>query len=343
MSRFRVQNFLWSVAAVLAILASLPGCESKPLAPDFQNPFDPQGPTGGQALNLTAALNGNTILLLWDQPQGFDIATYDISHSFERNTGFEYVATVDHSSDATTQFTYADPDPTRLHYFKVQAFSAQGGFTIVADQTPALVATGPAITVNGDPDTKTVASRHLNLTVTVTSQDSILISENADFSPAVTYQVIQPGVGQDIIWDFPQAQPGDTLTLFAKGYTGSFASVITTKELTVDFAPEFFITGKPATVPSRLVDLEIDRIGVEHMRFALSEDALAAAAWLSPDSTLTGFLLGESAGSQTIYWEFEGDFGFNATDTWDVQSDLMQDATFQLDLPADRATSASTV
>ncbi len=343
MSRSRLSALLWPVAMALIILASLPGCESKPLAPDFNNPFDPNSPGSSNPLNLTAAVNGNSILLIWDQPQGMGITTYDISHSFELSSGFEYVATVDQTTTATTQFDYDDPDPTHSHYFKVQAFDARGSFAIVADQVPAFVSTGPKLIINGDPEAKIVASRYLDLTVTVTSQDSILIANDPEFASAVAFQVGEPGAGQDIVWELPLAAQGDTLMLYAKGYTGSLASAVTAKELTVDFSPGFNITGKPATVPTHLVDLEIENSGVVQMRFANSEEALATAPWQPAAATLVGFVLGNSAGTHTIFGEFTGDFGFQATGTWDVDSDLMENATFALDLPGGDVTTATTV
>ncbi len=343
MSRPRYSILLWLAFGLAATLAFLTGCESKPAAPAFNNPFDPTGPDGGDPLQLTANVIDGGVLLMWKQPQGFGITTYDISHSFDSVTDYEYVATVDATTAATNQYTYENPDPTQVHYFKVQAFNAAGDFTFVADQSPAFVATGPSLAVNGDPVGKKIPSRHLHLTVTVYSPDSFLVAASPDFSDAVSYQVITPGVGQDITWELPPAAQGDTLTLYAKGYTGSFASAVTVRELIVDFAPGFNIVGKPATVPSRTVDLEIEADGVEQMRFALGEQDLASAAWLPADSTLAGFILGASAVPQTIYGEFQGDFGFNATATWDVSPDLLQDVAFTLDLPDGDVTSATTV
>ncbi len=343
MPRSRTSTCLWLALGFVAVLAILPGCESKPSAPVFNNPFDPSGPYGGDPLQLSANVVDGGILLLWNQPQGYGITTYDISHSFDAASGFDYVATVDATSAPTNQFTYPDPDPTSVHYFKVQAFNESGSFTLVADLPPTFVATGPALAVNGDPVGKKVPSRQVLLTVTVSSQDSILIAASADFSDARSYPVATPGVGQDILWELPPAAQGDTLTLFAKGYTGSFASAITVRDLIVDFAPGFNVIGKPATVPTRQVDLAIDTAGVQQMRFALDEDDLAGAAWLPADSTLTGFVLGPSAVPQTIHGEFQGDFGFNATSTWDVAPDLLQDTSFALELPDGDVTSATTV
>ncbi len=343
MPRTRLLTILWPVAIAVLALGLLLGCESTPTAPSFQNPFDPSGPDGGDPLDLTATVVGNTIILSWNQPQGFGISSYSISHSVDTANNFEFVTSVEQTEKPKLSFIYADPDPTRIHYFKVQAFNAAGDFTFVADQTPAFVATGPAIAVEGNPVGKMVASRHVHLTVTVSSQDSILMAGSPDFSSAVSFPVTQPGSEQAIIWDLPAAAQGDTFHLYAKGYTGTFASAVTVRDLIVDFSPEFHIVGKPATVPARHVDLEIEELGVEQMRFATTQAALATAAWLPADSTLTGFALDASAVSQTIYGEFQGDFGFNATGTWNANPDLMQNAAFRLALPAGDVTAATTV
>ncbi|NCQ34012.1 fibronectin type III domain-containing protein [bacterium] len=335
MSRSRLFSGLLVIVVMIGLGSVLPGCESKPAAPEFDNPFD-----GNDPLDLKAIITGNSILLTWTTPPGMGITSYELSHSFQAGTGFEFLDTVDATSPL---YTYAAPDPTTDHYFKVQAFTAAGEFSLVAATTPTHVATGPAIAVNGDPDGKKVPSREVLLTVTVSSEDSILIATSDEFADAVSYPVATPGAGQDILWQLPQTDQDSTVTIFAKGYTGALASAVSSRKLTVDFSPEFFVTGKPATVASRLVDLEIDTAGVEQMRFALSEAGLAAASWLPPDSILTGFPLADVAVTQTISGEFQGDFGFNATSSWDVEPELLQGATFRLDLPADDVVAGDTV
>ena len=343
MPRSRLITGLLLILAACALGAMLPGCESKPSAPEFDNPFDRTGPDGGDPLQLTASVAGNSILLLWNQPQGLGIKTYDVSHSLTASGGYEYVATVDATTAPTNQYTYTDPAPTAVHYFKVQAFTESGDFSLVAEATPAVTLTGPTVAVDGDPARTRIPSRFLTLTVTVTSEDSILIATAGDFSDAVSYPVITPGEGQDIPWTLPQAAQGDTLTIYARSYTGAIPSATTERNLIVDFAPEFNIPGKPATVATRAVDLQIDISGVQQMRFALSEDGLADAAWLPADTLLTGFMLDDAAVPQTIHGEFQGDFGFNATATWDVAPDLLQDASFSLDLPDGDVAAGETV
>lgn len=335
MSRSRLFSGLLVIVVMIGLGMVLPGCESKPAAPEFNNPFD-----GNDPLDLKAILTGNSILLTWTNPAGMGITSYELSHSLQANTGYEFLDTVDATSP---RYTYADPDPTADHYFKVQAFTAAGEFSLVAATTAAHVATGPTVAVNGDPGLTKVSSREVLLTVTVSSADSILIAANADFAPAVSYPVVTPGTGQDISWQLPQTDQDSTVTLYFKGYSGTLASAVSSRKLTVDFSPEFFVTGKPATVESRLVDLEIETAGVEQMRFALSETGLATASWLLPDSVLTGFPLADVAVTQTIYGEFQGDFGFNATSSWDIEPELLQGATFRLDLPAGDVVAGDTV
>ena len=344
MSDRRIIRLIFFLACgAIALGAVLAGCESKPAAPEFDNPFDPAGPDGGGPLNLRATASDTFILLMWDQPQGLGITTYDVDHSFTSGSGYEYVATVDATTAPSNQYLYPNPSPTRMHFFQVQAFNEGGDFTLLSYQVPASALSLPRIVVGNDSARKTVASRHQEVEITVNMQDSFVVAADEDFAGAVSFPVVIPGVAQTISWDFgPAAQNGDTVRIFAKGYTAGSASAVGSKTLTVDFEPDFSVAGKPASVATRLVDLTVDTEGVTAMRFATSAEALASAEWRDPAETVVGFQLADSAAPQTIFGEFQGDFGFNAVTDWDVSPDLLQDATFELDVPSG-VTGASTV
>ncbi len=344
MSDRRIIRLIFFLACgAVALGAVLAGCESKPAAPEFDNPFDPAGPDGGGPLNLRATASDTFILLMWDQPQGLGITSYDVNHSFSPGTGYEYAATVNATSAPSNQYTYPNPSPTRMHYFQVQAFNEDGDFTLLSYQVPASAMSLPSIVVGNDPARKTVASRYQEVEITVNMQDSFVVAAHEDFTGSLTYPIFEPGVAQLISWDLgPAAQNGDTVRIFVKGYTAGSASPVGSKTLTVDFEPEFFVAGKPASVATRLVDLTVATEGVTAMRFATSAEALASAEWLDPAGTVGGFQLADSAAPQTIHGEFQGDFGFTAVTDWDVSPDLLQDATFELDVPSG-VTGASTV
>ena len=61
---------------VPALFSLLPGCESTPAEPEYNNPFDPEGPDAGDPLKLTAiAQDDATIDLRWNQPQNLGITS----------------------------------------------------------------------------------------------------------------------------------------------------------------------------------------------------------------------------------------------------------------------------
>ena len=334
---------LCCLGSALLLGAVLAGCESKPAAPEFANPFDPDSPGDGDPLDLSATFLDSVIIVTWSQPQGLGISSYDVSHSFQPGAEYDYLDTVDHTTAPTNRFTYVHPLPTATHYFRVQAFSGSGAFSIVSSQVPAAAATPPSIVVGNDPARKTTASRFKEVVITVTMEDSFLVAGNKEFTGAFSYPVLQPGQPQQINWDFGPAANGDTVSVFAKAFTGATSSATAAKHLKVDFTPDFTVRDAPATVASRLVDLLVPDAGVEMMRFASSLPELAAAAWVPAAEYFLGFLLRDSAAVQTVYGEFQGDFGFNVITDLAVTPDLLQNVSFKLDLPADNVTGSPTV
>lgn len=332
------------IALAVAAL-SLGGCQRAPEGPEFQNPFDPLGPGGGDPLHVTAAVSDTMILVLWDQPQGLGITSYDINHSTSYGTGYEYVATVAHTTNSSNRYLFANPAPTSNHYFRIQAFTEAGDFTIISYQEPGAAVTPPRLRLLGDGRPNATALRYVEVEVTVSSEVRLLIADNPAMLDAQEWPVPQPGQPQAIPWDLgPAAANGDTSWVYVVAYEADDgASLQGVLHAVVDFSPDFTVAGVPATVATRSVDLAVATAGVAQMRFAADVESLPAAPWVAAAETYAGYMLEDSAAPQTIYGEFAGDFGFTAVTQYEVTPDLLQDAAFFLALPADHVTGESTV
>lgn len=325
----------------VAVGSFLTGCEEIPTEPVFANIFDPNNPDGGNALQLAANMSGGSILLTWNQPQNFGISYYEITHSFNFFSDFLPIANVDQTTIAIGTFRYENAEPTRTHYFRIQAFDDLGNFTNVSDQIPASRTTPPRVVI-GD-ESGRVASRNITLAVTVSSGEFLRVSNDEDFANETVLAVADLGQPQEIPWQLPAVASNDTnlvvRVLVMMGSTPSDTAIV---PLDVNFAPAITVEGYPSTVPMRDLVLNIPDVGVQQMRFASSEAGLAAELW-TPGGDTQDYLLDNSGNAQEIWGEFQGDFGFNTITSRTVRPDLLNNVSFSLDLPADHLTDESSV
>lgn len=336
-SRRIIAALLFAALTGAAALALLGGCENTPAEPVFDNIFDPAGPGDGDPLNLFASLGDTAIILNWVQPQGYGISYYEISHSLNPFDTYQIVGTVEQSTSGAGLFLYPRPTPTATHYFKIQAFDADGRYTQISDQAPAVRSTPPRVTI-GSGSGKT-ASRFITLNVLVSAGDSLRISNHRDFSDEVRVAVDEAGVVQAIPWLLPMAARNDTtLTVRVLAFPWTGAADTAAVGVKVDFTPDFTVAGSPATVASRAVTLNITpSTGLIFMRFAVPGESLEDQPWVhgADDHALT---LADDANPQTVLGEFLGDFGFSYSASLTVTPDLLTGASFSLDLPENRVT-----
>ena len=341
---------LWLVTLAFLTMAGaacmLAGCQEKPGAPAFDNIFDPLNPSSENPLNVKVSLGDTLITVIWDFPPGFDITTYEILHSLDPPSGFSSLGSFEPLETIPPQtvgiFRYANPEPTTTHYIMVLAFMADGSHPLISDMV-AVVAVTPPLVIAGN-GTGYSASRYLDLTITVSSEESLLISAAADFSDPLEVAVTDPGSPQTVAWDLgPAAENLENKELYVLAFTGSALSDTAEIELTARFQPAFTAVGKPSTVATRTIDLEIPVTGVVAMRFASSEDDLATAEWVPGAAVFSDYQLSDSLNPQDIFGEFEGDFGFNHSSHYTAKPDALTDATFELDLPETGVTDDATV
>jgi hypothetical protein len=337
-----------AVAFVMAlgvpvVFSLLPGCESSPSEPVYDNPFDPLGPDAGDPLQVQAtATNDTTVVLQWNQPQGLGITNYIISNSAFRDSGYGEIGEKEHTSAPTTNFDYHEADPTSTHWYRVQAFTATD-FSFTSYATPDSATTGPRVIV-GTGFGRT-ATRFADLEITVTEGDQLRIALDPTFTESlVIVPAGEPGVPLDLTYDLgPASGNNEIKTLYVVSFADGFESVPSVQEIEVDFKPAFTVVGDPNTLASRTVDLAIPTEGVVNMRFFAEWADTATTPWVPVSDTYIGYQLSDSANPQFIRGQFQGDFEFDSLVEHGVTPDLLTAVTFHLLLPADHVTDQSTV
>ena len=321
----------------------LVGCGSKPGTPEYNNPFDPNVPGSDDPFGLRAIYSSaeHSVTLFWNQLEGYDIVDYDITHAIDPDGVFAFVATVEATAAPQLIFTFADPVPNATNYFVVQARNADGDITLHSDMTAAEAPTPPFLTVgDGSGD---APSRHTTLAILTSVGDQMRIADNPEFTDAVVLPAL-PDSTVEVAWDLgPAIANGEDKEVYLIVDTMGVASDTAQVTVTVDFDPTFTAVGDPPTVATDVIDLAIDAPGALQMRFAADEADLPAQPWLPADTVYTGYQLADTINPQTIYGEFDGDFGFSATSEYIAVPDDLSGASFQLDLPADRVVSTSTL
>jgi hypothetical protein len=324
------------MALTLLALAGLSGCESAPVPPAWDNPFDPTGPDDGDPLHLNILAVGGTINLTWDQPQGRGIAEYAISHTVHPDSAWTSVTRVAHTTGINNFYPYENATPTQSHWFRVQAMDEDGNAQLVDYATTTGTLLGPRVIINQDGST--VASRLLAVKVIVSRGTSLRVALGPAFSPEVTFPAAAAGDTAVLSLDAGAFAQGDTVRVRVRSVDGAYSSVATIATAKVDFSPDFAIAGGGTIVASRTVTLSIPAAGIDQMRFANSEAGLAAASWTPGAGTHTELLLGAGETAQQIWGEFSGDFGFNSVSHLTVTPDLLTGAAFRLEVPANRQT-----
>jgi len=313
------------------VFSMLPGCDSSPSEPVYNNPFDPLGPDGGDPLQVrAAALNDTTVKLTWNQPQGMGITKYVISGSPLRESGWDVIGNQDHTANPTTDFDYHDAASTSTTWYRVQAFT-ETDFTITSYATPDSATTGPRVIVGtGFGHT---ATRFTNLEITVTEGNMVRIALDPTFTENLrVVPAEEPGVPLTLTYDIGTAAHNDEIkTLYVVSFSDGYESVPSVQSIKVEFEPAFTVVGEPKTLAIRTVDLTIPTEGVLNMRFFANEADTATTPWVPVSDTYIG-------------GQFQGDFGFNSLVELKVTPDLLDQAAFFMFHPdSSHTTEKSTV
>ena len=90
--------------------------------------------------------------------------------------------------------------------------------------------------------------------------------------------------------------------------------------------------GDETGVATQVVDLQItdDVAGIDSMRFARSPEMLPFAPWAAGDTLYSGYTLMDSPLPQTIWGEFQSDFGYNTTSSYEALPDDLSGVSFTI-------------
>jgi hypothetical protein len=329
---------------VLALLLSLAlaACEHSSEIPSYDNPFDPDAPTGGDALALSARVSGGDISLTWQQPQGYGIVEYVIQHSYDPDSGYDDPILVEHTAAATNVYLYTNAEPTTSHWFRIQAVTADGDFTLVSYTQPAGATPGPRV-ILGSGSGRT-ATRYVQARVAVTQGATLSVRLSPDFDQETLHPAAAEGDTATFTIDLGEAAQDSSFTVRVISFADGYTSPATDTAVKVDFTPDVTLQGGGTKVGARTPTLVVPVTGVTAMRFALTAEDLAAAAWEAPAPLYSGIQLTTATTAQDVWYEFEGDLGFvSPAARLTLTPDLLGSAAFRLVLPQDHVTDESVV
>ncbi len=330
---------LLAIALVLAlgiptVFSLLPGCESTPSEPVYENPFDPEGPDGGDPLKAMAESDNqsNTVQISWLQPQGMGLTHYIISSAVGRDSTYSTIGDKDHTTAENNSFPYTGATSTATLWYRVQAFT-DNDFTITSYANPDSATTGPKVIVGND--NGTTATRFTHFVVTVTRGDQVRVALDPDFTESLEiFPVVTPGDSITFTYDLgPASKNNERKIIYFDSFADGYQSVVSSRNIGVDFNPAFTVVDDPATLAIRSVDLTIPTEGVLSMRFFADWADSAATPWVPVSNTYPGYLLSDSANDQFIRAQFQGDFGFIDDQEIKVTPDLLKEISFKLVWP----------
>ena len=323
------RNIIMALSVALSVaLALVFGCSSRIDEPAYDNPLDPNGPTGGDPFGVEATASGNNVLIAWFQVEHPDVVSYIVLHSLDEQS-FSVAGQVDHLQGADkNNFLHGEAAPNAINWYKVQALSSDGfassSTTVMADTTW----TQPFFEIAGG--ASSTPTRFVSLRISTTAGDFLEIADNDTFAGS-TIMAAEPGDTTEVAWDLGSAgDNGDEMNLYLRVQTGPLFSQVAARSIQTSFNPSFNIVGDENGVATQVVDLQItdDVAGIDSMRFARSPEMLPFVPWVAGDTLYSGYTLMDSPLPQTIWGEFKSDFGYNTTSSYEALPDDLSDVSF---------------
>ena len=164
-------------------LLSFPACDSKPTAPQWTNPFDPDNPeTGGDPFKLTAKYipGSMDVYLEWNKPEGINFRSYKIWRSEQETSGYRYIAFVNSKRTSYTDYYVYEG---RSYWYRIvlvrEYYSEEGD---IKYSVPVNIKTPPLLSINDG--AKYTNSRVVNLSIEAATANQMILSNYSDFSGA---------------------------------------------------------------------------------------------------------------------------------------------------------------
>jgi hypothetical protein len=293
----------------------LAACTNDPGRPRFENPLDPRGPGSGDPFRLAVAVaDVGGLLLSWD----------DISARYPDLTGYRIYAGTNPSVDESdfrsstgigdgTVIEYLDVGYTRdaINYYKVVAERGSEISSLATLNAAQVYAPPTAWLSNGRFESATPQVK-LRLLPVVSDGDVFELSRTSDFAAPLAFTDTAGEIDFDL---GTVAANGDSIRLYSRiRYAGGAATSPVgvdriAARLEVELTPLVF-----GALTDTIVAVSVGPlVGVERMRIANSQAALAAQPWQvpeTPDLTVLLVHLDASLLAHRIWGQFESSFGF---------------------------------
>lgn len=313
---------------LLAMAAMLPlGCETKPEAPVWDNPFDPEH--DGDPFNVQAFVGHNAVIVSWTRPGIAAIKEYEVYRSLD---GVNFTRVAQPTASATS-YTDTGFSPNEINFYKVAVVNPAGEVSAISRVVAATLLTAPWLEMAGG--APTIASRSTFVIARTAYGDTLELAANPEFTGAMRLPA-HPGLSDTIAWDAgPADSNGVSKGVWLRVFTGEAVSRTAADSVTTSFRPTLALTGDNLRLATRRQTVVISAAaGITQMRFALAAGDLAAAPWVSPDSMagtdayFTGDLLGADTTAQWLHAEAGCDFGYSAFESLECVPDNLDSARF---------------
>ncbi len=305
MNRHSIINIL--IMIILGLTAII-NCEKKPIAPQRDNPFDPQNiKTGGDPFKLTAKIANGGILLEWNKPSVDDLKSFNIYRSEQGISGYSKLENVNAN---TTNFTDTDIANGHSYWYLVTAVSYNGNESSRTNLVPVNINANPVLTINGG--AIYTPTRDVDLTILASTARQIKLSNSADFNGAQWESYV---TGKS--WELPTGAGEKTVYLKVKYENGQESQPISATIKPQPMNPSIVIIADTVEyTPTRNVPLKLSVTGAK-IKMKLSEDStLSRVQWQNYQPN-PFFQLSAGDGVKKVYAKFKNDF--------EIESQKMQD------------------
>lgn len=305
---------------ILSLLAGAGflGCSTTDEA-EFLNPLDPRNPESVDPFGLVAFYDDGKVTLDWTVPAGPAIAQVVIEGII--NSQPTDLDTVD--VDVTT-YVVSEPRGNTDNLYRLRALDANGFAAQTSHMVAATVFVPPWIDIalaTDDPAGGVKISRAVHdIVVRAVAGDLVQIDTLRDFS---TTSALDLADGQAVYEQFqlrklrregialPDRQLYVRAGLLLSGGGDPLWSSVDSLRVSMALITGINKAGGGATVARPFVNLNLTSggAGVDSVRFATSEEGLAAAPWLPPAASYLDVPLDDTAAPQSIIAQFASSFG----------------------------------
>lgn len=296
-------------------LAGLVACTTPPAEPDYDNPFDPGTP--GDPFQLTATLEGAGIRLIWEPVEIPGLARYVVLRSDSPDDGFFPTDTQPQVVGDNLLTTILDTDyiPNAPNFYKVRAVGPGETLTALSRTVAVGVTPPPLVSLAGAAEA--TATRFVMLEARTGFGVALEIANQEDFSDAQSFDVTEPNEVITTAWTLPTVEhPDSNLVVYVRADQGGTFSATGTWDVDVAFQPRpVLVGGNPLSVLDSLVTVQWDDEGLVRFRLAASRDGLEVEPWQPADSLAIRALDPTDFDPQTVFGQFEGDFGYTTIDS----------------------------